>query len=102
MRGAPSNLVEGLMVTIYVNEAPVEASEIEHRYARPEDFTVFLDHPVRSGDRITYEGDLPVGKTTLWVRFPYVNWKGDTHAHGNLRLTSRDLVVRNTTPARDS
>jgi len=91
-----------MIPTIYVNEAPVEASEIEHPHARPEDLTVLLDHPVRSGDRITYEGGLPPGKTTLWVRFPYVNWNGDTLTHGNLRLTSRDLVVRNTTPARDS
>ena len=84
---------------IKVNGGVVPFTEFTHRHGRPHDLFVEIERPLKGGDDVTYEGNLPEGITDLWVRFPYENWMGEARegAWGNLRLSSRSVRLRKTT-----
>ncbi len=80
--------------TVYVNGLPVDATLYQHRHARPE--TLFLalltDSPLRPGDKIQWSGDLPEGKSKLWVRFQAQAATQDHPVYGHSPLEDRDRL----------
>lgn len=71
---------------IQINGEDTPFTEFKHRHGG--NLFLAIYRPLKSGDDVTYVGNLPEGVTDLWVRFPYKNWMGEVRegAVGNVRL----------------
>ena len=70
---------------ILLNGEPVKTVPFEHPHGTPTDLFLRMEVVVYPGDHITWSGEMPEGKTTVWVRFDYPNPFGDL-SEGNLCL----------------
>jgi len=59
-------------ITILVDGNPVPSIRFEHQHGRPEDVFLLVQTttPVPPGTEVAWTGDMPTGKTALWVRIP--------------------------------
>lgn len=71
-------------LSIKVNGGTVPHTETSHPHARPQDLFVEILTPLKGGDDLTYEGVIPGGIDSLWVQFPFENWKGEVSSRGTL------------------
>ena len=88
-----------MSLQIKINGQSVPFTEFHHEHGRHYDLFAEIDVSLKGGDDLAYEGELPEGKTELWVRFPYADWKGEPLGHGNIRLSQRAGRLRKTSPA---
>ncbi|NBR00535.1 MAG: hypothetical protein EBT79_06455 [Actinobacteria bacterium] len=71
---------------ILLNGEPVSTTPFDHPHGRPTDLFLRMDGVVvNPGDDVTWSGDMPDGKTHIWVRFDFRTYSGDL-SEGNLCL----------------
>jgi len=82
-----------LTVFLFVNGKKVTYEPFDHPHGRAGDLFLRIDPKVvlNPGDRIEWSGDLPEGKTQLWVRYSFTHpIAGKSPMIGNARLKESD------------
>jgi len=87
--------IKNLLLEVYANGRRVTYESYEHPHGQAGDVFLRIDPQVvlNPGDRIEWSGDLPEGKTQLWVRYacthpPLQRLRGV----GNARLKDSDMI----------
>ena len=81
-----------MTVLLYANGEQVTYESYEHPHGQAGDVFLRIDPQVvlNPGDRIEWSGDLPEGKTQLWVRYACTRPTGGPTMTGNARLKDSD------------
>lgn len=80
-----------ILPSVFVNGQPVRIAVFEHPHATPNSLfvEVFPESPLVPNDEILWSGELPEGKTRLWVRYPCVIHGIEKIGHGLLGAEDR-------------